>query len=194
MIAVGIDLSGSIKRPSGFCVMNENLEFSTKILFTNGEIIKETILINPDVIAIDAPLFLPKGRISLRERNSSHLRECDKELLRMKIKIFPPTLGPMRKLTVRGIKLRKLLNGKGYEVIEVYPGAAQDILGIPRKGKGILELKNGLEKIGIKNIKDDISHHELDAITCAYVGIQYLKGKYVALGDVEEGLLIIPSV
>jgi predicted nuclease with RNAse H fold len=46
----------------------------------------------------------------------------------------------MRKLTERGIKLRKILEKK-YEVIEVYPGATQDILKIPRKQKGTEKIK-----------------------------------------------------
>ena len=39
----------------------------------------------PDVVSIDAPLFLPKGRKSLEQRGPPHLRACDRELLRMKI-------------------------------------------------------------------------------------------------------------
>jgi predicted nuclease with RNAse H fold len=57
-------------------------------------------------------------------------------LLRMKIKFFPLTLGPMRKLTERGIRLKKILEKKRLDVVETYPGAAQDILKIPRKQHG----------------------------------------------------------
>ncbi|MEM2781551.1 MAG: hypothetical protein QXG45_02370, partial [Nitrososphaerota archaeon] len=35
---------------------------------------------------------------------------------------------------------------------------------------------------------------ELDAVTCALVGYLYLKGDYVALGDEEEGTIIMPKL
>ena len=41
-------------------------------------------------------------------------------------------------------------SGKDFVVIEAYPGGAQDVLGIPRKQRGLDKLKAGLEKLGIK--------------------------------------------
>ena len=43
-----------------------------------------------------------------------------------------------------------------------------------------------------KRIK--ISHDELDAITSAIVGLFYLCGRYEALGNAEEGYLIVPCL
>jgi hypothetical protein len=43
----------------------------------------------------------------------------------------------MRKLTSRGIRLREILEAKGFCVIEVYPGGAQDVLGLARKQRGL---------------------------------------------------------
>ncbi|MGQ9469843.1 MAG: DUF429 domain-containing protein, partial [Nitrososphaerales archaeon] len=153
--------------------------------------------IRPDIISIDAPLSLPFGRCCLKDtcscRNKGHLRHCDRELLKMKIKFFPITLGPMRKLTERGIRLKKIIEEKGFKVIEVYPGGAQDMLGVPRKQKGLDGLRKGLMKIGIKGISKVISDHELDAITSALVGKMYIEGDYLALGNSEEGLIIMPK-
>ncbi|MEZ6852845.1 ribonuclease H-like domain-containing protein [Halodesulfovibrio aestuarii] len=39
-----------------------------------------------------------------------------------------------------------------------------------------------------------ITHDELDAITSAIVGLFYLCGRYEALGNAEEGFLIVPDV
>jgi uncharacterized protein len=78
---------------------------------------------------------LPPGRKSLEERTGVHLRKSDRKLLQRGIKFFPITLGPMRKLTTRGMALRGILEQKGFTVIEAYPGGAQDVLGIPRKSK-----------------------------------------------------------
>jgi len=190
---VGIDLAGSEKRETGFCVMDEKLFVETKVLFKDREIVKEVKKANPKVVAIDAPLALPKGRPSLAKKYSKfgHLRKCDKELLKMGIKFFPITLGPMRKLTERGIKLKKKIEKEGFEVIETYPGGAQDILKISRK-KDLKKLKEGLERIGIKGLKKDVSEHELDAVTCALVGKMYFEGNYLAVGDEKEALLILP--
>ncbi len=196
MNVIGIDLAGVEKRDSGICILNEKLKANTYILRRDNEIIEGMIKERPELIAIDAPLSLPFGRCCLKDncscRKKGHLRQCDKELLNMKIKFFPLTLGPMRKLTMRGMKLKEKLEAKGLKVIEVYPGGAQDILNIPRKQKGISELKKGLMAIGIKSISQVTSDHELDAATSALVGKMYVEGNYLALGNPEEGLMIMP--
>jgi len=191
MKVIGIDLAGSEKRPTGVCLMNEKLEVLVKTLFLDEEIVDYVNKLRPELVAIDAPLSIPKGRKTIDDRSGPHLRKCDEELLRMGIKFFPITLGPMRKLTKRGLMLKNKL--KNFHVIEVYPGASQDILGIPRKSKGLDKLRNGLKKVGIKGIKGDENDHELDAITAAYTGLLYLEGKCVVLGDEEEGVLIVPN-
>lgn len=193
MNIVGIDLAGAETRKTGFCIMDENLSAKTRVLHTDKEIVEKTLIAKPMIVAIDAPLSLPKGRRSLDERIDIHLRECDKEMLKMKIKFFPVTLGPMRKLTERGIRIKDLLEEAGLEVIEVYPGGAQDILGIPRKQKGVKKLLNGLRKIGIKGLSEKMGDHELDAVTSALVGKLYIEGNYMALGKPEEGLIIMPK-
>jgi len=193
MKAVGIDLAGVESRPTGLCLMDGNLQASTYLLHTDDEITHKTVEGKPDVVAIDAPLALPRGRKSLSERSNVHLRECDRELLRMGIKFFPLTLGPMRQLTRRGMRLRADLEKKGMTVIETYPGAAQDILRIPRKGKGLDGLREGLQIAGVKGLDHGMSGDELDAVTCALVGIMYLRGEYRVLGDPDEILMILPQ-
>ena len=197
MKAVGIDLAGVETRPTGFCVLDGNLNAHTCLLYSDRQVIEMIEQVSPYVVSIDAPLALPKDRPSLsaKYKNRSHLRECDKILLKMGIRFFPVTLGPMRKLTQRGTKLRKILEGKGFKVIESFPGAAQDMLGMPRKQKGLEKLRKALIKYGIKGDieKREVSDHELDAATSALVGLLYLEGNYVAIGDPEEILMILPK-
>ena len=193
MKATGIDLAGVESRPTGFCVMEDNLHSSACLPYSDNEILEKTLKCAPDVVAIDAPLALPRGRKSLTQSNSIHMRECDRELLRMKIKFFPLTLGPMRKLTERGMRLKWELEKKGLTVIETYPGAIQDILGIPRKGKGLEKLTRGLSLAGIRGLDTGLTGDELDAVTCALAGILYLRGKYRAIGDPDEMLMILPE-
>jgi hypothetical protein len=189
MSIVGLDLAGVKTRPTGFCVLRGK-NVKTFLVHTDEEIIQKIKEIKPRIIAIDAPLSLPPGRKSIDEVTGVHLREADKQLLKRGIKFFPITLGPMRKLTKRGIKLRNLLEKSGFKVIEVYPGGAQNVWGIPRKQKGIEKLKSGLEKLGIKGLRKDMSDHELDAVTCALVGKFFLDGNAEILGTLKNGIVM----
>jgi predicted nuclease with RNAse H fold len=192
---VGIDLAGSERRDTGFCVMDSKMRSKTMVLHTDDEILQRTTNARPDVVSIDAPLFLPKGRKSLEIKGPPHFRECDKELLRMHIKFFPISLGPMRMLTARGMRLRSILEAQGFEVIESFPGAIQDLLNMPRKQEGLPLLSSALSRYGVamRGQGKDLSGDELDAVTSALVGLLYLRGDYRAIGDPAEGLMILPA-
>jgi len=194
MIVIGIDLAGSERRNTGICILNENLDAKCFVVHKDEEILDLIEKFKPDLIAIDAPLSLPKGRKSLDRREKIHFRECDKKLFELGIKFFPITLGPMRMLTKRGIRLRKFLEKNGYKVIEVYPGATQDILKIARKNVSLKKLREGLEKLGIKIEKRELTHDELDAITAAFTGYLHLKGMSLSLGNEKEGIIIVPKI
>jgi len=102
----------------------------------------------------------------------------------------------MQKLTERGIRLAKEFRRLGYKVIESYPGAAQDIMRIPRKKASLDDLAGGLASFGVKGVflSGQPSHDELDAITSALVGDFYLTGDYEGLGNEREDYLIIPQL
>lgn len=189
MSIVGLDLAGVESRPTGLCVLKGWIA-ETFLVYTNGEIVRKAEESKPKLVAIDAPLSLPAGRKSIEERTKVHLRECDKELLKRGIKFFPVTLGPMRKLTSRGITLRRILEGKHFKVIEVYPGGAQDILRIPRKQHGLQKLRAGLKEYGIKGLNDKMTNHELDAVACALVGRLFLEGKTITYGTGEQTIVM----
>jgi predicted nuclease with RNAse H fold len=193
---VGIDLAGSEKRNTGFCLMDSRMKCATAVIHTDREILGMTSDARPSVVSIDAPLFLPKGRESLEKPGPPHFRECDKELLRMHVRFFPISLGPMRMLTARGMKLRAAFEEHGFEVIESFPGAIQDLLGMPRKQKGLPELEKALRRhgVGLGRRRGGFSGDELDAVTSALVGLMYRNGEYRAIGDPEEGLMILPTV
>ncbi len=161
-------------------------------MYKDEEIVIATLAYKPLVVAIDAPLSLPRGRKSLSTREPIHFRSCDLELRRRGIKFFPITLGPMRALTMRGITLKRKLEDLGFNVIEVYPGGAQDVLGLPRKSRDLNRLIDGLRSLGLIGLRDNITGDEADAVTCALVGLLYIDDKYEALGDVEEGQIIMP--
>lgn len=191
MTVVGLDLAGVETRPTGFCLLRQ-MTAEARLLYTDSQILDAIIESTPDIVAVDAPLTLPPGRKSIEERTGNHLRPCDEELLRRRIRFFPVTLGPMRKLTVRGMALKTAIQAMNLKVIEVYPGGAQDVLHIPRKQQSLRFLKRGLEKLGLKGLADNSSDHELDAATCAYVGKLFLEGNACTYGT-EDYAIIMPK-
>ena len=191
-LVAGIDLAGSPKRNTGVCLLKGKKILRWETLFTDEEILKFIDVSKPQLVAIDAPLNLPPGRKSLDDRNGEHFRVCDRELLRRGIRFFPITLGPMRMLTERGIFLKRAFTRKGYAVIEMYPGAAQDVWETGRKQDGLPKLLRGLEKLGVKGLDKTMNGDELDAVTGALVGYWYMKGKAEVLGNFKEGAIVIP--
>ena len=187
---VGIDLTGSEKRATGWALMN-GPSATTKSVVSDKDLIKETLAAKPDLVSIDSPLSLPEG---YGRPGVPIYRKCELALKRMGISVFWCLLPSMEMLTLRGIKLAAALREAGCKVIESYPGAAQDILGIPRKKASLEELKQGLFRAGITGdfLTAHISHDEVDAITSALVGLFYLADDYIALGTPAEDYLIVP--
>ncbi len=189
---VGIDLAGSPRRHTGICTLKRDNITSCAIVHTDQEILNYVEKENPSLIAVDAPLNLPPGRKSIEDKTGEHFRPCDRELLRRRIRFFPITLGPMRLLTKRGIHLKRTLTRRRYSVIEVYPGAAQDIWNTGRKQDGLPKLRRGLEKLGVKGLNKKMGGDELDAVTAALVGQLFLHGEAEVLGDFKRGAIVIP--
>jgi len=191
LVVVGIDLAGSPRRPTGVCLLR-GLKAETHVAFSDDDILDAVRHARPDLVPIDAPLSLPKGRRTIHDRSGEHLRECDRELLRRRIRFFPITLGPMRMLTERGLALKKKLSAMGYRAVECYPGAAQDVWGLPRQHRDREGLLAGLRKLGVRGLSKTATSDELDASTAALVGRQFLLGRGNMLGG-KSGILI-PAV
>jgi len=190
---VGIDLAGSPKRNTGICALRGMTITRYATVNIDKEILDFVEAVRPALVSIDAPLNLPPGRKTIEDRNGEHFRPCDRELLKRGIRFFPITLGPMRSLTVRGISLKKKLVRRGYKVIEMYPGAAQDVWKIARKQDGLPKLRRGLEKLGLKGLEKTMNGDELDAVTGALVAKLFLEGKAEVLGNFRQGAIVIPT-
>jgi len=191
LVVVGIDLAGSPKRRTGLCVLRD-LNAETRVAFSDEDILNFVQEVRPELIPIDAPLSLPNGRLTIHDRAGEHLRECDRALLRYGISFFPVTLGPMRMLTERGLALKSRLTTMGYQAVECFPGAAQDLWGIPRQHRDRLGLLSGLRKLGVRGLKKVATSDELDAATAALAGRWFLLGQGLMLGG-DSGILI-PAV
>lgn len=182
MTVMGIDLSASEKRFSGVCILR-GFQLRTLLLRTDSELVELAKQIRPKLVAIDAPLSLP---------NCGGFRPCDMELLRRGIRILPVTFGAMRKLAERGIRLKTRLESEGFPAIEVFPGGAQDLLGLPRKHKDLTGLKEGLRQLGLKGLKENSTHDELDAAVAAFVGWMWLNGFAEIVSDGQGGGIVMP--
>ena len=197
---VGIDLTGSEKRASGWCLLDGH-EARVASILSDDDLIDETVRASPHLVSIDSPLCLPVGRVSVGDDDPGRarygiMRECERELKRRGVNVYPCLIPSMQKLTARGIRLARVLRERGVPVIESYPGAAQDIMRIPRKGAGPEWLRTGLREFGISGDYEthNVTHDELDAITSALVGTFHLAGMSEALGTDEEPPLIIPTL
>lgn len=180
---LGLDLAGSPKRKTGYAYFDGKLRVGT--LHTDEEII--SLAEGFSLVMIDAPLSLPEGRKSLEDRGP-HFRECDLKLRSMGIKFFPISLGPMRLLTERGMRIRRALEKKGIEVYETFPGGVYDRLGVKRKDRrAIREL---FLSFGLPLEERSYSQDELDAIACFLVGVCHLEGKALML-DGKDGKILL---
>ncbi|KQM76352.1 hypothetical protein ASE74_20115 [Pedobacter sp. Leaf216] len=197
---IGIDLTGSEKKPSGWAVLKNNI-VETKRVKTDQEMIDLAIEQQPAVISIDAPLTLPHGRLTVFDDDPGRsefgiTRLCERLLLKRGIRSYPPLIKSMQQLTQRGKSLALQFRQLGYTVIETFPGGCQDILGLTRKQKGLPELIAGISALGIRGeyLKTNISHDEADALTAAIAGLFFIAGQYESIGDPEEGLIILPKL
>jgi predicted nuclease with RNAse H fold len=173
----------------------------TETVSTDAEIIDKVAAARPDLVSIDSPLCLPVGRTRVTDddptrRSAGIMRVSERILKRRGINVYPCLLPSMQRLTARGIMLAEELRSRGIEVIECYPGAAQDIMGIPRKGAGEEWLKLGLAEFGITGefTTQRLTHDELDAITCCLVGSFHIAGLTEELGGDGEEPMIVPKL
>jgi uncharacterized protein YprB with RNaseH-like and TPR domain/predicted nuclease with RNAse H fold/dephospho-CoA kinase len=197
---VGIDLTGSEIRPSGWCLLEDG-NAATRRIASTEDLIAATMAATPALVSIDSPLSLPRGRTTVEDGDPGRAefgitRECERILKRRGVNVYPSLIKSMQSLTARGIRLANYFRSVGVPVIESYPGAAQDIMNIPRKRADLALLKEGLVEFGILGAfeTEEVSHDELDAITSAAVGLFFLSGKFEALGNEDEDYLIIPDV
>jgi predicted nuclease with RNAse H fold len=192
---VGIDLAASPRRPTGVCIIHGRRVLTANV-FEDDELLKFIARAKPTNVGVDAPLFLPMGRCCLRDDctcpRDIHFRECDLELRRRGIRFFPITLGPMRMLTERGMKLAAILTSRGHTVLETYPGAAQDVWGIPRQSN-VAGLRRGLRRF-VDLHRQPLSCHELDAITCALLAKFHAQGRTELIGRADEGWMVLPNL
>ncbi len=202
---VGIDLTSSTQKASAYARLNEELKVHLDLLHPDSDLLKAVEGDRPVLVAIDAPLGLPRGACCLEESCScqplSKLRECEQELAKRRIPCFFTTKKSIiKKLVYRAIGLKKQLEARGYEVIEIYPYATKVCLWgrpIPSKLKpeGLQFLRRNLRALlpGLSVI-EELNHDLCDALLAAYTAWLFYHGQAEAIGNPVEGQIVIPIV
>jgi predicted nuclease with RNAse H fold len=182
-VIIGIDLAGKPENPSGWATW-ENKKVKTCLLYKDNQILEGITQNRPEIIAVDAPFSLPKRGI---------LRKADREMIKNGYRVFPPTLPAMRKLTTRAVKLNKAIAEKGFKTIEIHPTSTRKALSMAPKDWG--KIQTVLTQIGLEgDLKmRSLTPHEIDAVTAALTAYLYMRNQTEALGDEEEGYIIIPK-
>lgn len=134
-------------------------------------------------VGIDAPLSLP---------SRGAVRECEKKLLSLGIRLFPSGAPFFREIALIGMRIAEELRAMGLKVFEVYPYATRVMMGIAPRAKK--RSKDGLEKIRSDLSQffaiSDLSHDEIDAILSALTVKEFLEGRGFAVKG--EGEIIVP--
>uniref|UniRef100_A0A7C3YMU1 DUF429 domain-containing protein n=1 Tax=Geoglobus ahangari TaxID=113653 RepID=A0A7C3YMU1_9EURY len=136
-----------------------------------------------DVCGIDAPLDLP---------SKGSLRDCEVELIRMGIRLFPSGAEFFKPIALIGMELARKIR-KFAEVYEVYPYATRKILGCnasKKRREGREKIKEFLSKFFKFDLRRNYCADELDAMTAALTVFLLKKGKAKEIG--KECKIIIP--
>ena len=181
-IIIGIDLAGVPKNPTGWALW-KNKVISIGHLYKNEEILKHLTNFEPNLVAIDAPLSLPK---------KGAMRKADREMYRLGYPVFPPRFPAMEKLALRAIEITRQIKRKGLDIIEVHPASTRKALKMPPKDRK--EIQNIFIRMGLEgDLKTrTLKPHEIDATTAALTGYLYLQEKVELVGDEEEGYIVVP--
>jgi len=204
---LGIDLTSAEAKPSACLGLDRELRLTySGFLHQDSDILKLTSRHRFELVAIDAPLSLPKGLCCLEEscscqpRGEVKGRNCERQLRKQGIPVFPTTKKTfIKKLIYRGIKLKTELEAMGYEVIEIYPYASKVRLfgrNIPKKTTpaGLAFLKQRICQLlpDIAPYADRFNHDMCDAAIAAYTAYLHSQGKTELCGEPEEGAICLP--
>ena len=192
---VGFDLTAGKGKPTGVAIL-DGTDVKTCSLVSDDELLAFVKNNKPQIVSIDSPLGFPGGGSEI-DPSRGIVRVAEHDLSSVGIPAYPALIDSMKELTSRGVRLRRLI--EAFEspptVIESYPGAAQDVLCIPRKQKSLELLRDGLRELGLTGpgLQTE-SHDEMDAITSAVVGRFHETGEFLPMGIPSEAQLIVPRI
>ena len=166
----GIDLAAT--RPSTIATLSDCIEIS-HVEF--NELMAR--LSHAELVAVDAPLSLP---------SKGAFRDFERILLKRGYRLLPLTLPSMKRLTLRGIELKRALESKGVVVLETHPTSARKALGISSEDVVSIMKRWKFRSNYPKN------QDEIDALTCLLVALLYMDGKTEEFRG-EDGSMVLPA-
>lgn len=204
---LGIDPSNRPTSPWTWAILQEDRSFADAGRVAGlPEAQALALSLRPLVVAVDAPLGLPRGLDCLellcpcRPACAKPGRACERELARWGVGLFFTTKRSIiKQMVYAALALRRSLESHGLQVIEVYPYSVRRLLlgrRTPKKQsiQGQRLLREALSPIipKLERLPSDLGHDGQDAVLAALVGWLWHHGLTEALGVEEEGLLHIP--
>lgn len=189
-------------------------------VITDDDILAAITLAAPAVIAIDAPLSLPvsvarsltsaSAAIVETAATSPYTRAAERDPRWKTLGVRPLPVSFLGGLTFRAISLLPRLRAAApaSEIIEVFPTATLRLLDVrplegqqKRLSKTTVAMRTAAQQgltrwiTGIPPVESALlGADHLDALAAALTGIMYLQGRYEALGDADEGQIIVPRI
>ena len=152
------------------------------LIYTDKEILESIIKNAPSLIAIDAPLSLPK--------KGKTFRKADREMIKRGYRVFPPTLPAMKMLTLRAIRLNRLIEKNKYKTIEVHPTSSRKALQMPLKDWEAIQ--DTLKTLGLKGELEmrQLATNKIDAVTAALTATLHLEKQTEQVGDGKARIMV----
>lgn len=206
---LGIDLTSGEGKPSACALLDGSGRLVSIVKAgANAEILDWGKSGRSRVVAIDSPLFYPRGMNCLEEPCQCGrcdpgpwaLRAAERRLFQEGISCYATTKKTFIKpMIYRAIKLASAFKAMSCQVIEVYPYASKVRLfgkPIPKKSTlaGRLWLRQRLEPLidGLA-AQPSLNHDQLDALVAAYTAYLFKHGYGEEIGDPAEGVIVVPA-
>lgn len=175
----GLDLAGSPRNPSGLAILSLRREvLALMLVYSDEEILRTLIEHRPLVIAIDAPLSIPK----------ESLRSIDRKMISLGYRVLPPSWKSMRMLSERAIKLKDLFERNlNAVVIETHPLSAL-------KSSGCSSIDELIQGLKLTYRRERASIHEVDALISSLVALRYFEGRSLMISEVDGAVHLLGRV
>lgn len=182
---------------------------------TDDEIVAVLLDAQPAVIAVDAPLSLPRAvQAALRggasvPGDTPYTRQAERDPQWSALGVRPLPVSFLGGLTFRAIVLAARLRAALPEaaLVETFPTGVFRVLGLvsrARKGRGRKtspEARQALQAALLRGMRgmpvpalDLLDTDLLDALGAALAAAYVLRGRSVALGDADEGTIVLPAL
>ena len=141
------------------------------------------------ILAVDAPRSVPDHRVEDYAR-----RSCEREL-RSELGEYVGAFSGVASLYVRWYEI-ETQHLQGLKVIETYPRFVWPRAGLSGSPKEFRKVREDVwATLGtlVGGSCDGFSHHQVDAVLCAYTAWCYARGEVDWYGQAGGGLLILPA-